>query len=179
MDAKLLTLMQKKVAVSAVPPSAMRGQGLAGLLGEIRLFLSDLELDALADMTEEQFARRLDLSTGQLRKRVTHLKCQWGAARKALNLFLRDATYNHYLRKCYRLSAIEQWLELPLDGQVAGRLVEEIGGSTLPRWPGVHALSASISHRYQDFAAAVASRRKLARVHLDLDYWPAFSRAAV
>lgn len=179
MDAELLTLMQKKVAVSAIPPSAMRGQGLAGLLGEIRLFLSELELDALADMTEEQFARRLDLATGQLRKRVTHLRCQWGAARKALNLFLRDATYNHYLRKRYRLPAIEQWLELPLDGEVAARLRVETGGSSLPRWPGVRALSAPVSHRYQDFAATVASRRELARVHLDLDYWPAFSRAAV
>lgn len=82
MHADLLELMQKKVAVSAVTPSAMRGRDRAGLLAKIRLFLPEWELDTLANLTEKQFARRLDLTASQLRERAARRGCRWGAARK-------------------------------------------------------------------------------------------------
>jgi hypothetical protein len=39
----------------------------------------------------------------------------WGAARKALNLVLRDILYNQYLQREYGFNRIGKWLELPLD----------------------------------------------------------------
>jgi hypothetical protein len=179
MDASLLRLMQKKVAVSAIPPSAMRRQGLAGLLVRMRTNCLDLDLGALADSTQVEFSSFLDRATVQLCAGVADLRCEWGAARKALNLFLRDATYNHYLREQHRLSTIEDFLELPLDRQVADRLVAEKGRDSLPLWPGVHHLQPHESQEYQHFAARVADKHGCSRVHLDLYYWPAVTRAAV
>ena len=37
-----------------------------------------------------------------------------GAARKAINLFLRDALYNRYLNRRFALSWIQAWIEVPL-----------------------------------------------------------------
>jgi hypothetical protein len=179
MDASLLKPLQKKVAVSAVPPSAMRRQGLPGLLAEIRTFCAEFPLDPSVESTAENFSQVLDRATKQLEAKGVLFGCQWGTARKALNLFLRDATYNHYLQEFYRLYTIEELLELPLDGEVASRLVREAGGDSLPAWPGVYSLSAMVSREYQAFATRVASHRNVARVHLDLEYWPAFSLAAV
>lgn len=179
MDGNLLRLMQKKVAVSAIPPSAMRRQGLAGLLAHMRTYCLGLSLDALASLSEVEFSGFLDKATNQLCSGAAHLECEWGAARKALNLFLRDATYNHFLRESYGLVAIEGFLELPLDRQVADQLREEKGGEGLPLWQGVHDLEARDSQAYQHFAAQVAAARGCSRVHLDLYYWPAVSRVSV
>jgi hypothetical protein len=49
------------------------------------------------------------------------------AARKALNIFLRDVFYNHYLREEYGFGRLEQWLELPLDMDAARGLREDSG----------------------------------------------------
>src|SRR5690242_10096573 len=141
MVGNLIKPMQKKVAVSAVPPSAMRRQGLAGLLGEIRAFCADFPLESCTVSTPQAFERLLDDATAQLQLKGAELRCQWGAARKAINLFLRDATYNHYLRDYYGLSAVESWLELPLDGEVAIGLRDDELGHGLPEWPGVSGLS--------------------------------------
>jgi hypothetical protein len=178
MGQQLRELMRKKVAVSAIPTSALRRQGLAGLLAGIRSFCAALPLESLVTRSQPAFEEQLDKATADLQSRVAALGCKWGAARKSLNLFVRDAAYNHYLRSEYRLDDIEGWLEVPLDGQVAEGLAAEPGGDSLPAWPGVRDLSPKISREYQRFAEQVASRRGRARVHLDLEYWPAFSRAA-
>jgi hypothetical protein len=92
---------------------------------------------------------------------------------------LRDATYNYYLRGEFGLDGIEGWLEIPLDEEVAKRLAAEPLGRALPKWPGLSRLARSTSQEYQNVANLVASERGIARVHLDLEYWPAFSRAAL
>lgn len=95
----------------------------------------------------------------------------WGAARKFLNIFLRDVVYNRYLCDKYELMHIVPWLELPLDSQVASGLREEPGGGSLPRWKTVIGLEKADSQKFQAFATEVAARMGCERVHLDVIYW--------
>ena len=95
----------------------------------------------------------------------------WGAARKAINLFLRDALYNQYLSKQFKLQSIESWLEIPLDSAVAKGLKLQSNRDELPRWPGLKNLEANVSEGFQVFASKRANLKKVARVHLDMYLW--------
>jgi hypothetical protein len=88
-----------------------------------------------------------------------------------LNIFLRDALYNSYLRTPYHLDRAEALLELPLDSITAKRLRHVVGADQLPRWPGVKHLSPTVSGQYQTAATAVAQQMNVARVHLDAMWW--------
>lgn len=109
----------------------------------------------------------LNDSTDAFVKRIKH----WGAARKFLNIFLRNVVYNRYLCDEFGLEQIVPWLEIPLDSHVASGLRAERGGTRLPRWKTVIGLKPEVSRLYQDFAADVAARKGCERVHLDLLYW--------
>ncbi|MBU1308640.1 MAG: hypothetical protein KKE30_03790, partial [Gammaproteobacteria bacterium] len=95
----------------------------------------------------------------------------WGAARKALNLFLRDVTYNKDLCEYYDLSRIRKWLEIPLDSHVANALKKEPEGVNLPKWCTIKRLTPEISREFQTVATRVAQRKRIARVDLDIYYW--------
>ena len=170
-----LATVQRKVAVSAIPASALRGQGAPGVVSAARDFLTELELDRFAVRSEQAFARRLDAATRSLCKRLPRRACAWGTGRKAVNLFLRDALYNAYLAKEFRLSRIEPLLELPLDSYVARYLARRFEGP-LPRWRGVRALDVQTSAAYQAAATAVAADKGVERVHLDAYIWAAPDR---
>jgi hypothetical protein len=95
----------------------------------------------------------------------------WGAARKALNLFLRDAVYNHDLSHFYGLSKIRGWLEVPLDEDVGTSLCAEPEGKNLPKWLKIKTLQLLDSAQFQSIASAVATRKRMRRVDLDIYYW--------
>jgi hypothetical protein len=117
------------------------------------------------------FRRNLDAATEQLRKALPRGGQSWGIARKALNLFLRGALYNHYLRGAYRLQQSEAWYEVPLDGMVAGALSARLPDVALPRWGTIRALSVTDSDAYQRALSDFAARSGTARVHLDTVLW--------
>ena len=54
----------------------------------------------------------------------------WGAARKAVNLFLRDALCNRYLAEEFNLKKAEAWMEIPLDSAVARGITDGEGTSS-------------------------------------------------
>ena len=62
----------------------------------------------------------------------------WGTARKALNIFLRDALYTTYLSKRYGLPRAEASLEIPLDSITAVRLREVYGAGDATSSSGGH-----------------------------------------
>jgi hypothetical protein len=99
-------------------------------------------------------------------------------ARKALNLFMRSALYNHYLREAYRLQRVEAFLELPLDGIVARHIRGVVPSAGLPYWKSMRALTPELSDQYQAVASELAERRGVARVHLDAYIWGAERPAA-
>jgi hypothetical protein len=169
-----LHTVQSYIAVQAIGPSSLRNQGSPGVIRAAREFLSELPLSYFPTGGEREFSLHLDEQTDRLLRRLPKNAQNWGAARKALNLFLRDALYNQYLASEFNLHAIEPWLEIPLDRAVARGLRglwKKEGGEELPDWPGLKKLTPSISSRFQSFANNAVKNRGYARVHLDIYLW--------
>jgi len=97
-DAALETVkaIQRKVAVSALPASALRGQQTPGLIRMARDFFATVPLDRFG--VAWTIASRLDALTNDLLVAFPKKARRWGVARKSVNLFLRDAYYN-FLRR--------------------------------------------------------------------------------
>lgn len=53
---------------------------------------------------------------------------------------MRDCTYNYHLRPHHGLDKVEQWVEVPLDDDVAKALRGEPDGQGPPRWMGLKGL---------------------------------------
>ncbi len=95
----------------------------------------------------------------------------WGIARKALNIFLRDALYTTYLNERFGLRQAEPFFEVPLDMLTATEIKRASGRASLPAWPGVKHILPSLSQQFQRAADAQTKRRGVARVHLDAVWW--------
>jgi hypothetical protein len=100
---------------AGIGPSALRNQGSKNVVGRARAYLNTVDYRAFSTMDQETFKKTLDNHTESLRKRLPAGAKNWGAARKALNLVLRDILYNQYLQREYGFNRIGKWLELPLD----------------------------------------------------------------
>ncbi|MBE7559494.1 hypothetical protein HS125_11285 [bacterium] len=171
MDKQFLLLVQRHVANVAISPSTLRGQGPAGVVEAAQHFLGNLDLGRFRDGKSDGFRSELDQVAEELRQSLASGGQHWGAARKALNIFLRDALYNTYLRDAYRVDRLEPWLELPLDSYTAKAVRKYAPKSELPRWVGVKYVTADSNAAYQAAAAGVASEKGVARVHLDIHFW--------
>ena len=163
-----LTTLQRKVAVASVGPSALRGQG-KGVLHAAQDFLAGLSLGRIPKSDCLRFETWLDRQTERLLDALPLKSRPWGAARKAINLFLRDALYNRYLCRHFRLGTIQSWLEVPLDSAVAKGLKKRAGRrGELPPWPSLKKLTKPVSDRFQVFASEFAKKKGIERVHLDM-----------
>jgi hypothetical protein len=151
--------------------SSLRNQGAAGVLSAARDVAGKVNLRELSRATRKRFQKILDEITQKMLERFPTDAQSWGAARKGLNLFLRDATYNKDLCDFYGLDRLRRWLEVPLDKDVASALKTQPEGKPLPRWPGIKNLTPQVSRKFQAIAAKVAIRSRLARVDLDVYYW--------
>jgi hypothetical protein len=158
------------IAIGASAPSAIRNQG-RGVTRTCTDYLIEMDITGIPGMDEAGFHNWLDRGTTGLASRINVNYPPWGAARKAINLFLRDLLYNKYLSSEYHLEHVEPWMEIPLDSVVARVLRSESGGRQLPVWPGLKRLNAQIGARFQTFAAQLASSRNIARVQLDVSIW--------
>ena len=159
-------LVRHHIAKSVIGPSSARGLLRKGTIQSVRDFLRDLEI--------RQFTKRGEFSTSldqQTHALAAKAPASWGAARKFLNLYLREITYSFFLREKYHLERVEHLLEVPLDSNVEVALQQEKEGARLPRWRGVIHLTPDASAQYQSVAGAVAARQRTCRVHLDLLYW--------
>jgi hypothetical protein len=163
--------IQKFVAIAAVGVSALRGQG-KGVLKSTQKYLGELDLSTLKDInTNVDIISWLDKQTEEILDCMPVMNRPWGAARKALNLFLRDCLYNKYLCQEYKMDRLEKWLEIPLDSLVANGLQKKAEKGLLPRWPGLKHLKKEISDQYQDTAQSFADKNEIARVHMDVALW--------
>jgi hypothetical protein len=160
--------LQRHVAYGAIGPTTLRNMfDNTGHRPTICDYLSDVDLDGLEP---DNLASRLDTWTKALEAKVG----AWGACRKAVNLFMRDATYNHWLRRDHRLDVIEAQLEVPLDSHVMQGLRRF--DSALPKPPAVKELDETLSAEFQQAASKMAEKAGIARVHLDIDLWLHFVR---
>jgi len=158
------------VSVTAVGPSALRGQG-KGVLKASREFLASVSLARIPKSNATLFRDWLDRQTESLLDELPINRRPWGAARKSINLFLRDTLYNQYLCKKFDIEKIESWLEIPLDRAVARGLKSAAGRGGLPQWPGLKNLKPNVSDIFQKFAGTHAKSLGIERVHLDMYLW--------
>ena len=165
-----ITTLQRMVAFTAVGPSALRGQG-KGVLRASQDFLARMSLARIPKSSRKRFQLWLDRQTELLLNSLPIKNRPWGAGRKAINLFLRDALYNKYLSRQFKLQSIETWLEVPLDSAVAKGLKLHSNRGELPIWPGLKNLTQKVSEDFQVFASKQAHLKGIARVHLDMYLW--------
>lgn len=165
--------LQVRLAMSAIGHSTLRSQGAPGMVDQARKFLRSLKLQDFCKETREEFLEVLNDQTICLADSFPERgKGNWGAARKALNIFLRDVLYCRPLCERFQLGHIEQWLEVPLDSNVyEGLLCDSENPEKVGRWPGVKKLTFQTSNNLQDVATAIAKTFGVARVHLDVRYW--------
>jgi len=162
--------LHRKVAFSAIGPSALRGQG-KGVLRASQDFLAQMSLARVPKTSIKRFQLWLDSQTELLLDSLPIKNRPWGVARKAINLFLRDSLYNKYLSRQFKLRSIETWLEIILDSAVAKGLKLRSNRGALPRWPGLKNLKPKVSEDFQVFASKQANLKGIARVHLDMYLW--------
>jgi N-glycosylase/DNA lyase len=162
---KLIKFLQKYEAIIAISPSAMRNQG-KGILKKVQKYCANIELSQYKFLNERTlFIKQLEKETTKLMK--TGLP--WGVARKVLNLFLRNVTYNAHLRKFYKLQSIESFLEIPLDSIIAKELKKR--NKKLPEWSSLRSLTHDEGDLFQNSADRIALQKGIYRVHLDVFLW--------
>jgi hypothetical protein len=175
MTPQLLELLQRRLAETAIGASTLRNQGNSGVVARARRHLGTVDLRRFAVKRDTSFHAALNDQTEALRRAFPSRAKHWGTARKALNIFLRDALYNRYLSQHYGLEALESWLEVPLDRDVADGIAQSYIGR-LPRWPGVKHLRPPASSVFQQAAQQIATAAGIARVHLDIYWWRKLAR---
>lgn len=166
-----LDQMHKHVAYTSVGPSTVRGQRTPGLVTKLRELLSEVDLAGLEAVEPQDFPNFLKSETKRIEQHMPAAARHWGIARKVLNIFLRAATYNHYLRRRFKLDRFEDLLELPMDSLTAKGLKSRSPARSLPRWRGVKYLTPTDNQHFQARARQIAMERKTACVHLDIYLW--------
>jgi hypothetical protein len=164
-----LPRMQRYVANLAITPSVFRAKGSDGAMHAAITFFSKLDLRTVHHPVS--FDAFLEEQTAALRAAFPFADWRpWGPARKALNVFLRDASCNAFLRAEYNLAAIDARLETPVDSQIALALHKEAPGR-LPRWVSIVGLSSRDHRAYQTVATEIAQKLGCHRGHLDFWFW--------
>ena len=131
-------LLQKRLAETSVSSSSLRNQGSAGIVSAACKFCTELPLQKFNVKAQKQFSKVLDTYTNKLLKKFpAKARNNWGAARKTINLFLREVFYNTYLIKQFNSKVIYS-LELPLDGDVARNLLAHPKGNNLKKWVSIN-----------------------------------------
>jgi hypothetical protein len=165
--------LQVRIAGLAIGRSTLRNQGASGMVDCARKYLRKVDLRLFSVGTVEQFQKVLQKQTKQLADSFPDGgKGNWGAARKSLNIFLRDVVYCRPLCEHYKLADLEPWLEVPLDSNVyAGLLKDADKPEDVVCWPKLKKLELEDSNKLQIVASAIAGKFHVARVHLDVRYW--------
>ena len=139
----------------------------AGTVGAARKCLGRLDLRRFGTSDPDRFLAELNESTEEVQINLPGR--EWGFARKGLNIFLRDCLYYVCLRKEYCLDRAEQFLEVPLDSIVAGKIREFERG--VPPWKNIRDLDYDTNEAYQNVATWIAEANGFARIHLDAVWW--------
>lgn len=170
----------RRLSIISVDSSSLRNQGAPGIIKSARdYFYNSISLDSYFEKLSnpDKFRHFLDNHTNQLLDLFPSTGKSWGAARKGLNLFLRDVVYNKFFSDHYGLPSdykkfneTVKYLEVPLDSFVAIGIFNDAKG-ILPKWISIKKLTREISDLYQIEAQKIAEEEQTARVNLDLKYW--------
>jgi hypothetical protein len=164
MNSKTIEYLRRRTAELAIGNSTLRNQGAPGVAKAARDFLANVDLKTFSANSAQVFFEILDGATADLVQVLPQGARNWGTARKALNIFLRDCLYNQFLCSHYAINHIHPWLEVPLDSYVANGLRRTSYGSELPNWTTITRLKHEYSDRYQEVAGKVAEKIRCNRV---------------
>lgn len=167
------------LSTTSVGASTARRMGPPGTIKAATSFLRGVDLRRVKRRSRSSFDSALEELTNELAASLPVGGQHWGSSRKFINIFLRNCLYNRYVCAHYSFERVENWLEVPLDSQVAKRLKKEAGRGNLPRWTTVIGLTSVTSNQFQDFATKLAYRHHIARVHLDIKFWRAASKNSI
>ena len=179
--AEFYKILHRRIAQTTISAQAMRKQGPPKMVEVCRHYL-EMEIsieeffECLPD--EELYLKFLDRHTDRLRKSFPLGGRQnWGAARKAINLFLREIVYNNYFAILYKLPVSYHRnnlhirnLEVPLDSHVAKGIIKDAKKTDL-KWISIKSLDKNKSTTFQAQAQAIAKKENIARIYLDIKYW--------
>lgn len=161
--------LKKNLATRAIGASSLRNQGASGVIDIARIFLAQLDISVFGTDSRRDFFSVLDKATLDLQSSFPENARTWGGARKAINLFLRDALYNIYLCDTYNLRKAESFFEVPLDSVIVEKLRSL--NSALPKWSGLKNVKPVESARFQESAMKIAEQKGTSRIHLDVMWW--------
>lgn len=158
---------QRRVAQCAVGPSTVRGQP-GETVKRSRDFLAQVELGSVT----ETYGLWLERQTLAMQDAVLAggRPMLWGFARKVLNIFMRDALYNHFLRSAYALDRFERQMQLPMDRHCAEGLRKR-SGIVCPEWRTIRDLQEAEHSEWQRVAIHHAEQQGTYPVHLDVILW--------
>ncbi|MDA2915999.1 hypothetical protein MYX64_04030 [Nitrospinae bacterium AH_259_B05_G02_I21] len=166
-----INLIQKRIANLSIGSSTLRGQGRNA--GRIAIsYLKNMDLGEFSNINNElELMNKLNTHTKSLKKQLPNRS--WGAARKAVNIFLFQVVHDIYLSEAYNLKDIIAFLEVPLDNPNAIRLVKEARNRNLKlHWRNIKNLNKEDSDRLQEFAKQYAKDKySCERCYLDLYFW--------
>jgi hypothetical protein len=141
------------------------------LVSKLRKGVAAIDLAAFNMCHLNEFSDLLEAGTRRVMRHMPSGERHWGTARKVVNLFLRNATYNFLLRGEFNLARLESQLEIPLDSYSTKALRKRTLDRRLPPWLGMKRLTREDSKQYQDRAGELARLENTARVHLDIFYF--------
>ena len=168
-DLAFLARVQNFTAQGAIGPSTLRNAGSARTVSSARAALTTARLDGFRVRSRADFQHQLNRLTRHVRRALPPPAAKWGTARKATNIFLRNALYNTNLADEYGLHRLEPWLELPLGSYtVRGLRAEESG---LPKMARLFARGLVAVRRLPRGSIQGRPASGRARVHLDMLWW--------
>lgn len=165
-----------RIANTLIGGTTLRNQGAKGVEKVAREFLADLDITSLITERETEFKHVLDVYTKELQRAFPPGAQNWGAARKAINLFLGGALDHRIVCSYYEIERIEPFLEIPLDSYVGYYLWNQatfMGNKSVPQWRTIKSLTPENNKCYQDFATVLAQQKGegWTRVQLDVMIW--------
>lgn len=179
-EKQFLKLNHRRLAQIAIGASAIRNQGGSGLVEILRTYFEkeiNLKMFVSSLSNEKRYKRFLNTHTENILKRFPKGAKSWGAARKGLNLFLRDIVYNKFFSQKYSIPAdfeefnyFIRFMEIPLDKDVASQIYRN-SNAALPKWTNIKKLTPVINDLFQQQAYVLGRSQGIARVNLDLVYW--------
>lgn len=171
MKEEFIQKMQNFVAETSIGASALRNQGVKDLIQPCRDYCKKIDLAAIP-REPQNFASWLNRKTTALMYKVPkEAKNNFGAARKALNLFLRSSAYNCCLNQAYQLDEMLPLLEVPLDSYVGKGLRRDATNRELPKWDRLKKIKPELHEQFQQAANVVAQVKGVHRADLDVYYY--------
>ena len=166
--------IQKRVAYVSIGPSTLRNQGDKGVANVAQHYLMVIDLSHVSKMeNQNDYLLWLNKMTNELKEQFPgRARGNWGAARKAINVFMEEAFYNKYLNNCYQLDKIAHFLEVPVDSYVINNLKKELNdAAVMPKWISIKKLKENDHEIIQGLANKIAEKKSVLRVFLDLKWW--------